>query len=89
MGASVARAWSCSVSETVPEAMAGSVSSSSSAPARASRPDRVPAVSSPVMGSRRTAATGPVSSPSSMRMIETPVSASPRMTAHWMGPAPR
>ena len=34
-------------------------------------------------------ATGPVSSPASMRMIDTPVSRSPRMIAHWIGAAPR
>ena len=41
------------------------------------------------MGSSRQAATGPVSSPSSMRMMQTPVRASPRITDHWMGAAPR
>ena len=41
------------------------------------------------MGVLRQAATGPVSSPSSMRMMHTPVSVSPRITDHWMGAAPR
>ncbi len=41
------------------------------------------------MGSRFIAITGPVSSPSSMRMRVTPVSVSPCAMAHWMGAAPR
>ncbi len=46
-------------------------------------------MSSSAMGSARTAATGPVSSPASIRMIETPVSLSPRISDHWIGAAPR
>ena len=72
-----------------PAAIAGNVSTSNWAPIRDSRAASVPAVSSSPMGVVRQAATGPVSSPSSMRMMHTPVSGSPRITDHWMGAAPR
>ena len=45
IGASVARAWSCTCSDTCPAAMTGKVSSSNSAPIRDRRAASVPAVS--------------------------------------------
>ena len=69
--------------------MRGSVAASRSAPRRASRSDSVPAVSSSAILVSATAATGPVSSPASMRITATPVRLSPRMIAHWIGAAPR
>ena len=41
------------------------------------------------MGTRSARQTGPVSSPSSMRMTVAAVSVSPAMMARWMGAAPR
>ena len=88
-GASVAAPSSCARSVRAPLTIPGSVSTSSRAPSSASFIDSVPVVSSSAIGSARTAATGPVSSPASIRMIDTPVSLSPRMMAHWIGAAPR
>jgi len=65
------------------------VSTSSSAPSRDSRSESVPAVSVSAMGVSTVAATGPVSRPASMRMMQIPVLLSPRMIDHWMGAAPR
>ena len=59
------------------------------APSAASRSCSSPAVSSGPIATRASRQTGPVSSPSSMRMIETPVSLSPAMMARLMGAAPR
>ncbi len=62
----------------------------SAAPRRASSSCSSPAV---IVGRDRhglaVAQTGPVSSPSSMRMIVTAVSVSPAMMARWIGAAPR
>jgi hypothetical protein len=41
------------------------------------------------MGVARARSVGPVSSPSSIIMVVTPVSRSPFTIAHWMGAAPR
>ena len=41
------------------------------------------------IGTASRSSTGPVSSPASIAMIETPVSASPAMIARWIGAAPR
>ena len=60
-----------------------------SAPMPASRSCRVAAVSVALMSVRRSSPTGPVSSPASICMMPTPVSASPASMARWMGAAPR
>ena len=85
----MASASTCGTSASAPLEIAGNVSMSSAAPSSDSFPESVPVVSSSAIGNRRIAATGPVSSPASIRMIDTPVSASPRMIDHWIGAAPR
>ena len=67
----------------------GSTSATTSAPSAASRAPSEPASSSERIGSARRASTGPVSSPSSIRITVTPVTASPASIACWTGLAPR
>ncbi len=59
------------------------------APSAASASWSAPPVVSGRIGARATDSTGPVSSPSSMSMIDTPVSRSPAAIARWIGAAPR
>ena len=59
------------------------------APSSASRSCTVSAVSAAEIGVRSASSIGPVSRPSSMRMVVTPVSASPARIARWIGAAPR
>jgi hypothetical protein len=61
----------------------------SSAPIFDRRGDSVPAVSSSSIRTLRQSNIGPVSMPASRRMMVTPVSRSPRISAHWIGAAPR
>ena len=58
-------------------------------PMRARRPSSRSAVSSSPMGIARDSRMGPVSRPSSMSIVVTPVSRSPFTIAHWTGAAPR
>src|SRR3569832_2330848 len=89
IGASVARASSWGVKVASPDARRGSCAASSSAPRTARRRASDSPVSPSWIGIDACAHTGPVSSPASMRMIETPASLSPLMIDHWMGAAPR
>jgi hypothetical protein len=59
------------------------------APSAASRSCSAPAVVPGTIGMGSARHTGPSSSPCVMRMIDTPVTASPAMTARWIGAAPR
>ena len=70
-------------------AILGRASTSSSAVRAASRSPSCWAFSSRPMGMARSSSTGPVSSPASIAMIPTPVSASPSIRLHWIGAAPR
>ena len=79
----------CGVSVSEPRSSAPSARTIRSAPRRASRSCRSPAVASGAIGTRSAIATGPVSSPSSIFMTITPVSASPAMIARLIGAAPR
>ncbi len=85
----VAASWSWGVYTAVPCAMASRVFTQSSAPASARRPKSVPPVSPSFKGTSVFRIISPVSRPSSMRMVVTPVTGSPLITAHWMGAAPR
>ena len=69
--------------------MAGRVSQSTRAPTAATRSKSWPLVSSGSMAIFSQASTSPVSRPSSICMMETPVSASPFSTAHCTGALPR
>ena len=69
--------------------MRGRASTSSSALSWASRWPSCWAFSSRPMEMERSSSTGPVSRPSSMAMIPTPVLLSPCSRHHWIGPAPR
>jgi len=88
-GASVAAAPSCGCAVAVPRSRPASTSTSSSAPMPASRSVSCGVVSAAPMGVARIAYTGPVSRPASMRMIDTPVCASPARMAAATGDAPR
>src|SRR5436305_11119516 len=61
----------------------------SAPPASASRRASSPAVSRGPIAIASSSRMGPVSSPASMSIVETPVRASPAATAAWMGEAPR
>ncbi len=63
--------------------------STRSAPSRARWAPRSPAVSSGPISTAATSRSGPVSSPSSICMIDTPVRRSPARIARWIGAAPR
>ena len=69
--------------------MAGRVSQSTRAPTAATRSNSWPLVSSGSILILSQASTSPVSRPSSICMMETPVSASPFSTAHCTGALPR
>jgi hypothetical protein len=58
-------------------------------PSAASLSCRLPVVSVSPMAMRSISSIGPVSRPSSISMIVTPVSASPASIARWIGAAPR
>ena len=88
-GARVAAAWSWGMGVTVPAAILGTVSHSTRAPRAATRSKSWPLVSSGSMAIFSHTSTSPVSSPASICMMETPVSASPFSTAHWTGALPR
>src|SRR5262249_3783318 len=77
-------ACGCGVSVSVPRSSAPSARTMRSAPRRASRSCKSPAVASKVIGTRSAIAIGPVSSPSSIFITITPVSASPAMIARWI-----
>ena len=89
MGARVAASWSWGTGVRVPAAICGRVLHSSRAPASVTRSNSSPLVSSGWMAIFSQASTSPVSSPSSICMMETPVSLSPFSTAHWTGALPR
>jgi len=89
IGAYVAREASCGVSSSVPSRSLPSASRSASAPRSDSFENIVSAVSSSPIGIARTCRMGPVSIPSSIRMIVIPVIVSPRATAQLIGAAPR
>ena len=89
IGAYVARAASCGVSSSVPSLSLRSASRSASAPRIDSFENIVSAVSSSPIGISRTCSMGPVSIPTSIRMIVIPVTVSPRATAQLIGAAPR
>ena len=77
------------VREAVPSARWGMVSTRSSPPSFAKRSQSSGAVSSAPMAVFAVEMTSPASSRFVIYMMETPVSASPSSTAHWMGAAPR
>ena len=86
-GASVAASWRCGVGVSV--SRRASVSTRSPAPSAARRAASSPAVSSTPIGVVADVRMGPVSMPSSIWNVVTPVTVSPRMIAHWIGAAPR
>jgi len=86
-GASVASASRCGVGVSVPSR--ASVSISTRAPITDRRSPSSPAVSPGRIDVRSDRRIGPVSMPSSIWMVVTPVSASPRISAHAIGAAPR
>ena len=89
LGAMVACAGSWGRRGALPSATRRRVSPSSWAPSRASRSWSWPAVTWSSSGIDRWRMMSPVSSPSSIHMVVTPVTASPARMAHWMGAAPR
>ncbi len=89
IGACVAAAWSCGTGDTVPRASPSMVSTSSAPPRRASRASSSGVVSSGPIGVARDSRMGPVSRPSSIIIVVTPVSVSPFTMAQWIGAAPR
>src|SRR3990172_3465666 len=89
IGAYVARAGSCGVSTSVPSRSLRNASPSASAPRTESFENIVSAVSSSPIGISRTCSMGPVSIPSSIRMMVIPVVVSPRTSAQLIGAAPR
>src|SRR5204863_384178 len=83
-GAEITCDSSCGVSTAVPLSIACSVCTSSSAPLTASRDSIVVVVSFGPIGTCTLAIIAPASSAFTTRMIVTPVSGSPLMTARWM-----
>ena len=85
----VASAGSCSTNSARPAASASRASTMAAPPTRARRPSSSPAVSCAPIVVARASMTGPVSSPASMRMMQTPVRLSPARIARATGAAPR
>ena len=80
---------SCRTGTIAPRSSNPSASTSASPPSAASRGASDAAVSSGPIPRARWSRMSPVSSPSSICMMVTPVSWSPDAMAHWMGAAPR
>ena len=79
----------CAVATRSPAAYADKVGTNNDAPISDSRSCSVLAVSSAAMDVLASARTSPVSKPSSICIMPTPVSVSPAMIARWIGAAPR
>ena len=89
MGARVAFSCCWGWGWRVPASMAGTVSQRTRAPTAVTRSNSSPLVSSGPMAIFSQTSTSPVSNPSSICMMETPVSVSPFRTAHCTGALPR
>ncbi len=88
-GAIVAWEWSWGRGTRLPAFNCLSVSRSNRPPNSASLGDKLPAVSSGAIAILSCSSMAPVSMPSSISIVVMPVSVSPLMIAHWIGPAPR